>query len=75
MLEGKIPRYSNNGNQDILWLSRPQQKVTTLHTSGFDAVTKGNEDVNAQFTFLCIIYTHYDQKVASYSQEIRNILG
>ena len=47
MLEGKIPRYSNNGNQDILWLSRPQQKVTTLHTSGFDAVTKGNEDVNA----------------------------
>ncbi len=33
-----------------------------MHASGSDAVTKGSQDVNAQVTLFCIIYTNYDLK-------------
>ncbi len=33
-----------------------------MRTSGLDAATKGSQDVSAQVTLFCIIYTKYDPK-------------
>ncbi len=61
-LEGETPRHTSSGNQDIPRLLRPQQEAPVLHASGPDTATRGSQDVSAQVTLFCIIYTNYNPK-------------
>ncbi len=59
-LERETPRHTSSGNQDTSRLSRPQQEALVLRASGLNAVIRGSQDVNAQFSYFYIKYTNYD---------------
>ncbi len=61
-LEGETSRHTSSSNQDTPWLPRPQQETLVLHASGLDTAIWGSQDVNAQVTLFCIIYTNYNPK-------------
>ncbi len=47
LLEGEIPRHTNNSNQDIPQLLRPQQKAPVLYASGLDVIIRDSQDISA----------------------------
>ncbi len=59
-LERETLRHTTSCNQDTPRLPKLQQEVVVLRASGPNAVIRGSQDVSAQFTYFCIIYTNYD---------------
>ncbi len=61
-LERETPRHTSSSNQDILRLSKLQQEPPVLHASSPNNATRGSQDISAQVTLFCIIYTNYNPK-------------
>ncbi len=61
-LEGETRMHISSGNQDTPQLFKPQQEAPVLRASGPDIATRDSQDVSAQVTFICIIYTNYNPK-------------